>query len=187
MKYHFDDSIKTYSGKELAPLRNYLEYGLLGTSIVSWVGPCNVPLSEMVDGEDVRANSVITSDQMLHFILELFDSHLVAGVLLQRLFAEKAIILIAEMGKNVSLKDLVRRGDDIFFGQKKLNISIATLSTNSVLLHIGINVTTEGTPIETCSLENFSISPKQFALRMMEAVASEWQDILDATHKIKTV
>lgn len=186
MKFHYDQKRTPYTGKELAPLRNYLHYGLLGNSIVAWCGPCHVAYSEMVDGEDVRAKSTIASDHMLHFTIELFDIPLTSGVLLQRLFAE---MIISEIKMNIAASNkpqihFVRNGDDIFFNNKKLNISIATRSINSVLLHIGINVENSGTPVPTCALSDFSIEPQSLALKLMQTLCSEWQDILDSTYKV---
>lgn len=186
MKSFFDPKTCPYTGKELAPLRNYLTYGLLGNSVIAWVGPCRVELTEMVDAEDIRSQSAISSDQMLHFIFELFDVSLAAGVLLQRLFAE---MMISELQKSpvVTPHLLLRKGDDIYYGVKKLNVSIATKSVNSVLLHIGVNVSNEGTPVETCSLSDFSVDPALFAKSLMTAVCNEWQDVLNATYKVFSV
>ncbi|MCC6138340.1 MAG: DUF366 family protein [Bdellovibrionaceae bacterium] len=182
MKSHFDDNSIPYTGSELAPLRNYIKYGLLGDSVLAWIGPCRVELSEMVDGEDVRASSTIASDKMLHFVMEIFDVPLTTGVLLQRLFAD---MVITELKALSPKSTFVRSGDDIFWDAKKLNISIATRSINSVLIHVGINVENNGTPIPTCALSDFNVNAKSFALKIMETLKAEWQDILDATHKVR--
>ena len=59
-----------YDGSQLRSLFAYLNYGLLGDSIVSWIGPCNVDFDHMVDGEDLLQKSEIRSDNMVHFIIE---------------------------------------------------------------------------------------------------------------------
>lgn len=184
MKSNFDEKVLPYTGHELSPLRNYLKYGLLGDSVVAWIGPCKVELSEMVDGEDVRAQSTIASDKMLHFVIELFDVPLSTGVLVQRLFAE---MMIAELKSSApkSVEEFLRSGDDVFWKDRKLNISIATRSVNSVLIHVGVNVENSGTPIPTCALSDFDVVAKTFALKMMETLKTEWQDIVDATHKVR--
>ena len=64
MSFHFDESIKKYTGAELKPLKNYLEYGLLGDSVVAWIGPCDVGLDEMVDAK-TRAKSAIAPHMLL--------------------------------------------------------------------------------------------------------------------------
>lgn len=184
MNFHFDEKTISYTGKELKPLRNYLEYGLLGNSVASWVGPCNVSFDEMVDGEDVRGGHAIAADSMLHFVMELFDVQLSTGVLLQRLFAQ---MIIDELASSSKPQDFLRNGDDVFYKGKKLNISIATRSVNSVLLHVGINVTNNGTPIETSALTDLGVQPQEFSLRLMKRLALEWQDVLNATYKVRSV
>lgn len=184
MKFHFDDNLRPYTGKELAPLRNYLDYGLLGNSIVAWIGSCRVEFSEMVDGEDVRGGHTIAADKMVHFVLELFDVELATGVVLQRLFAQ---MIIDELGTKDTFHRFKRQGDDVFFKEKKLNISIATRSINSVLIHIGVNVTNDGTPIATAALSDVNCDAKTFAVNMMTRVSEEWKDILDATYKVRSV
>lgn len=184
MKFYFDEKTRPYTGKELSPLRNYLEYGLLGNSVAAWIGPCNVEFSEMVDGEDVRAGHTIAADSMLHFVIELFDVQLSTAVVLQRLFAQ---MIIDEFQSPSSPNDFLRNGDDVFYKNKKLNISIATRSINSVLVHVGINVTNEGTPIATAALSDLKTEPQAFALRLMDRLANEWQDILNATYKVRSV
>lgn len=185
MKIFFDDTVYAYSGRELAPLRNYLHYGLLGNSVVSWRGPCRVEFSEMVDGEDVRAQSTIAGDHMLHFVMELFDVPLVAGVLLQRLFAEMIITELEKQG--VDSQKLTRSGDDVFYEQKKLNISIATRSLNSVLVHVAVNIKNSGAPIPISALEDFKIDSVQFAQALMNQLKEEWEDVLAATYKVRGV
>lgn len=187
MKYFFDNKTAPYSGKELSPLRNYLQYGLLGPSIVSWVGPCRVELAEMVDGEDVRAKSEIASEQMVHFIMELYDVPLVVGVLAQRLFAEKIIYVLCELSECVTANDFVRDGDDVFFKNKKLNISIATRSVNSVLIHVGVNVVNDGTPVPTSALADMQVNAKAFSEAVMKSFSAEWVDVVNATYKVRTV
>lgn len=185
MKTFFDDKVLPYTGRELAPLRNYLHYGLLGNSTVAWTGPCRVDISEMVDGEDVRAGSTIAGDSMLHFVTELFDVPLVAGVLLQRLFAEMLVRELVDHG--VDIQKLRRSGDDVFYDNKKFNISIATRSINSVLVHVAVNIKNSGAPVPICALEDFQISTQKFAKNLLQKLEAEWTDILDATYKVRGV
>src|SRR5580700_11266990 len=102
-----------YSGEELRSLYAYFEHGVLGDSVISFRGPCDVDFEHMVDGEDLLANSKIAGSDMVHFIFEIFDRSLFSGVLLQRLFTSVVMDVINSFSK----KDLglVRSGDDIFW------------------------------------------------------------------------
>lgn len=174
-----------YDGSQLAPLYNYLEHGVLGDSIVGWAGPCDVPFEHMIDGEDLRAQSTIAGENMLHFVIELFQFPLSSAVALQRLMGELLILEIKAKAKNVV--ELKRSGDDVYWGQKKLNISIATCSQTSSLIHYGLNISNEGTPVPTCSLEDFGISDSvAFAQSFMDAVKDEVLSLKRAMVKVRS-
>jgi len=188
MKSRFVDTLEAYDGSQLAPLRNYLKYQLLGDSIVAWVGPCNVPPEHMIDGEDLLAGAEIRGDKMLHFIVELFDSTLFAAVGMQRLLAAivKDVLLLSSKQEQ-PLSVLRRDGDDIYSGDKKFSISIATQSSNSSLIHFAVNVVNQGTPVPTISLQEFDLDAKTFAHEVMRRFCGEIDSIRDATKKVRTV
>jgi hypothetical protein len=137
----------------------------------------------MVDGEDLRAHARIEGAKMVHFIIELFECPLFAAVNAQRLLAS----IVLEHLRTVTSVPLRRDGDDIFSGNKKLSISIATASPVSSLIHFAVNVTNEGTPVETVSLENLGVNPSDFATVILEKFSSEMSSIRDATHKVRWV
>lgn len=181
MKTQFIEKEFKYDGQQLAPLFNYMQYKLLGDSCVAWIGPCDIPFDHMMDGEDLLEKSQIKGSKMLHFVFEIFDRELATGVFLQRLFA--AIVQAEILVK--SHVPLSRKGDDLYLEDKKLSISIATRSSNSVLVHFAMNILSEGTPVKTCCLENFGIEPKTLARALLERISSEYQDILKATYKVR--
>ncbi|MFN7729863.1 MAG: DUF366 family protein [Bdellovibrio sp.] len=185
MKTHFDSKNLKYDGTQLRALRNYLEYGLLGDSVLAWIGPCQISLEHMVDGEDLREQAKIEGSEMIHFIFEVFDVPLVAGVCLQRLMADHVRALILEKTKGKTA--LTRQGDDLYFDSKKLSISIATKSVNSVLVHFALNVRNDGTPVSTCALSDFALEAVPFAQEACIRIAEEWVSIKDATWKIRAV
>lgn len=184
LKNHF-----TYDGRQLSSLWAYLNHGLLGNSVVSWRGPCHVDLAHMVDGEDLREQAKIQGDEMLHFVIELFDRDLFSGVAVQRLMAA---ISKDYLEKNSAVLQkgarLERQGDDIFFGKKKLSISIATKSPVSTLVHFAMNVTNRGTPVETCALgDDFQLDAEKCANDLMSLLATEVESCLQATRKVRPV
>jgi uncharacterized protein len=179
-----------YDGSQLRPLFAYENFQMSGDSIVSWVGPCDVSLDHMVDYEDKIVKAKIKSDLMLHFIVEYFHSDLFSAVALQRLFASQ---LMSELEQLIKKRDVlspakirfVRKGDDIFWGKKKLSISIASCSAVSNQIHFAINVVNRGTPVLTCALQDFKVNPQELAKTVMESFCREFEDILFATHKVK--
>jgi hypothetical protein len=185
MKSYWVKEKLAYTGEQLAPLFAYLNYQVLGPSVIAFRGPCEVTLDHMVDGEDVLAQASIRGSDMLHFIIEIFDHTLFSGVLLQRLFATTVLDYLREFGKGGVL--LRREGDDLYLANKKLSISIATRSTSSILIHFAVNISNQGTPVPTLSLEDLEIDPEHCAQQVMRNLVAEYEDVLKATYKVRSV
>jgi len=118
----------TYHGSELRSGWIAENFGLHGDAIVAFVGPCRVPTEHLVDLEDQRAGAVIVAARMLHFIAEQAPADLAVAVLRQRLF----VALVAELLRAEGVTEgLSRSGDDIFVNERKLTVSIATISPAS--------------------------------------------------------
>jgi hypothetical protein len=179
-----DQSFK-YDGSQLRSLYAYMNHGLRGDSIVAWAGACDVTPDHMVDGEDLRAKAAIRGDEMVHFIIEKFDCSLLAAVALQRLLATIVKDVLIELAEDKKMAiDLRRDGDDLFFGERKLSISIATVSPVSALIHFAVNVVNEGTPVPTLALEDFRVKSKAFADLVMKRFTAEMASAEEATQKV---
>ncbi|AVX20541.1 MULTISPECIES: DUF366 family protein [Carboxydocella] len=174
----------TYNGEQLSSLFAYRNFRVQGDSIVAFIGPCRVELSEMVDLEDVLAQDWIYSPRMLHFIIEIFHLDLEKMVIIQRLF----IAIIKEQLEYYGVKGIKRKGDDLYLENKKLSVSIATLSPVSCLIHTGLNLETEGTPVATVGLRELGIeNTEEFAEQVMIALANEVESIKLARCKVRGV
>lgn len=182
MKTKFIENEIKYTGSELAPHWIYKNFHLQGDAVVAFIGECEVKLTEMVDIEDVINNEPIYSKSMLSFIVEHFNIGLIEGVTRQRLFI---CIIKEELEKHLSCK-IIRSGDDLFINDKKLSVSIATKSPTSVLMHIGLNINSEGAPVKACGLQNdlnFS-DIMDFAKNIMVKYSQEIDDIILASTKV---
>ena len=188
MKAKFLESTEKYDGSQLVSLRSYLRYGMLGDSVIAWVGACDVSLEHMVDGEDLLAKERIAGSEMLHFIIEKFDISLFAAVTLQRLLTGIVKDQIQALSTNQTLaRTMFREGDDLYCDDRKLSISVATQSPLSSLIHFALNVTNAGTPVKTLSLEDLGIGPKILAVEVMGRLCTEIRGIVEATHKVRWV
>jgi hypothetical protein len=174
-----------YDGSQLKPLFGYLNFGVLGDSVLSWRGSCDVSFEHMADGEDLIAESTIAGSDMVHFIVEVFDRELATGVLLQRIFAAIIKDLLVEMSRELEEHGVVRDGDDLYWGDRKLSISIASRSSVSTMVHFAVNISNQGTPVKTGSLEDLGVDIHEFATAAMDALALEWNSVLKATRKVK--
>ncbi len=185
MKTKFVKGQMKYDGRQLRPLWAYTQHGLSGDSIVSWLGACDIKFENMVDAEDQIEQSEIRGDLMLHFIIEMFDRELFTAVALQRLFASLVQDHLNGSSKILQKTEGLRRhGDDLYWKKSKLSISIASCSAVSNQIHFAVNVVNTGTPVKTCSLGDFKVSPQAFALEIMGLFSQEYKSIQFATQKV---
>ena len=184
MQTEFIDKEIKYEGFQLSPHWIYKNFNIQGDATIAFTGECDVKLKEMVDIEDVINNEPIYSKSMLHFISEQFNIGLVEGVLRQRLLICKIKEALEKRGFNIS-----RNGDDLFFNNKKLTVSIATKSATSVLIHTGINIISSGAPVMASGLtEDMGITDiKELAYDIINEYAIELNDIVLASTKVRGV
>lgn len=185
MKYKLVKKRLNYSGEQLISLWAYKTFNILGDSIVAFTGKCSVLKDKMVDVEDLKANSRIYSEEMLHFIIEHFGVDLENAVLRQRLFASIVNDELNEICKNLKFS---RTGDDIYDNKgRKLSVSIATVSPVSCLIHFGINISSKNTPVAAVGLRDCKISPLKFANDIMKKYCDEVGSIEKCRCKVKWV
>ena len=174
-----------YDGSQLTSHWAFERTGKAGDAVISFIGKCDVTLEHMVDLVDKRASCRIFSEKMLHFIVEHFDHDLEKTVLRQRLFV--AIIKDAILRQAQNDRSLERRGNDIYDGEAKVNISIATASPVSTLMHIGVNISSKNTPVKTKGLADYNIEPKTFAEEIMKRYSVELEGVNEARTKARWV
>lgn len=177
-----------YDGRQLAPHWIYRQFDLLGDAAVAFIGPCRVDLSEMVDIEDVKNADPIYSPLMLHVIAEFFGGDLHQTVYRQRLL----IVTAKELLETLTERTVARKGDDLYLPRGdsspgKLSVSIATASVTSTLIHTGLNIKTEGTPVATVGLVELGVDPAAFANEWLGRYAAEVEDIWEARCKVRGV
>ncbi len=186
METLFIDKKIKYSGEQLSPHWIYKNFNIMGNAIVAFVGECDVNLNHMVDIEDVINNEPIYSKEMLNIIEENFSSSLVETVYKQRLLVTITKELIEKKYPNVNIS---RSGDDLFIGDKKLSVSIATKSITSTLIHFGLNIDAKGAPVKAADLvSDVGVKDiKQFALELLLSYKEEVKDINYAVSKVRGV
>ena len=178
-----DENIK-YTGKELSPHWILSKFKLYGDSIVSFVGKVEVPIDNMVDVEDRINNEPIYAKSMLNFIAEHFDYSIkeiaMAQILLIQTIRE---VFIDEY--SITLK---RSGDDLFYKDRKLSVSIATKSLVSGLIHTALNIDCSGAPVEASDINEMGIKDvKTLAQKIMKRYSDNIEKINFAITKVKGV
>ena len=153
------NEIFEYDGSQINPSWAFQEFGIYGSSIITWIGPVNITPDNLKDFADVGLE--IKSDNMVNFICEFFDQqppNMRVAYLRQRLLVMIFREILTENGIKTS-----REGDDIFVDKRKLSISIASVSLSSAKIHFALNLEDKGTPsdIDTIGLFDIKVNDKQ--------------------------
>ncbi|MDH3976237.1 MAG: DUF366 family protein [Deltaproteobacteria bacterium] len=172
-----------YTGKELKSHFAYKDFDVEGDSIIAFCGICDVAASDLVDLADAKTESDIYSDDMLHFIAEFFDNDLEKTILRQRLL----MAIIKEEIRLRSDTKVIRIGDDIYEGDHKVTVSIATATTVSTMIHAGVNIVSDFAPVKVKGLKDYGIDAPPFAHSVMEKFKKEMEGIRIARCKVRGV
>ncbi len=165
------DKRTDYDGSQISSLWAYNLADIQSDSIIAFRGACDVSIEHMIDLEDKKQGDMIYSTDMLHFIIEHFDS-----IDLKLIYARQR--LFTSIVKEVLLQfctNIIRKGDDLFVNGKKLTVSIASTSSVSQKIHFGINVVHD----HYGSLEELGIGSDD-AVNLMEKIARlYYNDFID--------
>lgn len=153
------DEIFEYDGSQIDPSWAFQEFGIYGSSIVTWIGPVNITPDNLKDFADVGLE--IKSNYMVNFICEFFDQqppNMRIAYLRQRLLVMIFREILTEYGVQTE-----REGDDIFVDGGKLSISIASVSLSSAKIHFALNLEDKGTPddVKTIGLYDIKVNNQQ--------------------------
>ena len=153
------DEIFEYDGSQINPSWAFQEFGIYGSSIITWIGPVNITPDNLKDFADVGLE--IKSNYMANFICEFFDQqppNMRIAYLRQRLLVMIFREILTEYGVQTE-----REGDDIFVDGGKLSISIASVSLSSSKIHFALNLEDKGTPsdVETIGLYDIRVNGRQ--------------------------
>lgn len=162
-------------------------FGLSGEALVAWLGPCHVKTADLVDLEDAAAGAEIHAALMLHFLAEHPGDDLLTTVYRQRLLVAEALEILRRSIPTSDLRDLRREGDDLYVGDRKLSVSVATRSRVSGLIHFGVNVDPAGAPVPAVGLAELGVDPGRFAEQLLAAYAAEMSSIAAACGKVREV
>ena len=149
---HVED-IFEYDGSQINPSWAFNEFGIYGSSIITWIGPVNITPDNLKDFADVGLE--IKSNYMVNFICEFFDqqpTNMRIAYLRQRLLVMIFREILTERGVETT-----REGDDIFVDGRKLSISIASISLSSAKIHFALNLEDKGTPSDVDTIGLYDI------------------------------
>jgi len=209
------DFAELYDASQLRSLWAFETFRVQGDSIIGWVAPCRITVDALIDRDDAVNDRPIFADSQVHYVVEMFGVELKFAVMAQRLLngwmargarwmkrddlnchvelsGNDVYILFPdeiELEAGEDFAAFVRSGRFHYSlpGCRKLSVSIATLSPVSGLIHAGINVTTEGTPVQTASLEMLGIDAAEYGRWVGENFARDYEKVLLACSKVRPV
>ena len=216
MNSKFIEETVPYNGVELRSGWIRERFGIEGDAIVAFHGPCSVKGDALVDLEDLEAGLTVEGESMLHFIAEISGIGLPGIAFLQRLLCiiagravKEACGLTVEETRSRVVEEacgrarddepgesapceIRRDGDDLYVGEGKLSVSIATVSPESGppehgLIHLGLNISKAGVPVRAACLEDLDIDYRRLAPRILAGFAREVEGGLHASRKVKRV
>lgn len=173
-----------YTGAELRSHYVRERARIEGDGVIAFIGPCGVASDRLVDLEDAEAGSSIVSARMLHFIGEHFQCPLREANLRLRLLVSIAAETLGEMAPS---SKAVRRGDDLFVGDRKLSVAIATATPVSAVFHFGVNDDPDGAPVRAIGLAELGVDAHSFAHALLDRYAAECVSIERALRKVRGV
>jgi hypothetical protein len=121
---------------------------------------------------------------MLHFVVEHFGLALAEAIWRQRLLAA---IIMEEVRRRAPDAPLRREGDDVYAGDGKLTVSIATSSPTSAIVHFGVNVDGTGAPVEVSDLGRLGVDAEELAAAVMSRYVDEVERFVEALGKVRGV
>jgi hypothetical protein len=181
-EYRILEESIVYTGRELRSGWVRERTGYDDDAGVGFVGPCGVANEDLVDLDDAREGEFIEAASMAHVILEHAGSDLETAVLRQRLLVVLLCELLTKRGFAVE-----RSGDDVFFGGRKLTVSIAAPGPLSTLIHLGVNVDPAGAPVPAVGLAEMNVAPLDLLAELLEAYRAEMASVRHATRKVREV
>jgi len=173
-----------YSGRELRSRWIAERAGLEGDAIVAFRGSCLVAGRDLVDLEDLELGNTVAGEDMLSFIVEIFGLSLVGVTFAQRLLCSIAQGILNE---GLGRPAIERRGDDLFLGRGKLSVSVATVSPVSGLIHLALNITTAGVPVQAACLADLGLDHRWVAGEVLRRFADEADSVVRASRKVRPV
>ncbi|MBD3178423.1 MAG: DUF366 family protein [Candidatus Latescibacteria bacterium] len=156
--------------------------GIATDGVVAFAGMCRVSTSELVDLEDAEEGSVIRAEKMLHFIGEHFDCPLREANFRLRLFTSIMMEILREGGV---VPGLARSGDDLYVGDRKMSVGVATMTPVSAVFHFGVNIDPAGAPVPAAGLNEFDIDPESIASKVLQWYRLECEAIEIAVRKVR--
>ena len=184
MKFLFVQEKIKFTGEQLLSHWAYKNYDLLGDSIVSFIGSCEIEQKYLVSLDHFKKKSSIYSENMLHFVIEHFDLDLEKAILRQKLLVA---IVKDKLNHRLGSDVFQRWGNDIYDGDAKLTVSTVVETPVSTKIHMGINISAKSVPAKAKGLDEYSIDPLDIAQSVMDQYRLDMRRISERIAKSRKI
>jgi hypothetical protein len=183
MGYRILEEKITYTGLELRSGWVGEVTGIKGGgAAVGFVGPAHVNTEDLADLDDVKEGASIEAAEMAHVVIEHIGCTLRAAVLRQRLLVCILCEILTERGIATH-----RDGDDLYVSGRKLTVSIAAPSRRACMIHLGIDVDPEGSPVAAVGLNELGVAPLDLLENLLNRYRKELATAAYAETKVRSV
>ena len=173
-----------FTGEQLLSYWSYIRYDLPGDSIIAFIGPCQVDEKYIVGIDHYRKKTQIKSERMLHFLVEHFDLELEKAILRQKLLVD---IVKDKLNHRLKGDVLQRWGDDLYDTEYKLTVSATVRTPVSTKIHLGINISSQNTPVKTRGLNDYGIDAHDISQAVMDQYRMDMRLISEKLWKIRSI
>jgi hypothetical protein len=173
-----------FTGEQLISYWAYTRYDVPGDSILAFIGPCRIDEKYIVGIDHFKKKTQIQSERMLHFLVEHFDLDLEKAILRQKLLVD---IVKDKLNHRLKGDVLQRWGDDLFDTDYKLTVSAMVRTPVSTKIHLGINVSSQNTPVKAKGLNDYGIDPNDISQAVMDQYRLDMRLISEKLWKIRSI
>ena len=173
-----------FTGEQLLSYWSYTHHDLPGDSILAFIGPCQVDEKYIVGIDHYLKKTQIKSERMLHFLVEHFDQELEKAILRQKLLVD---IVKDKLNHRLKGDVLQRWGDDLYDTEYKLTVSATVRTPVSTKIHLGINISSQNTPVKARGLNDYGIDAHDISQAVMDQYRMDMRLISEKLWKIRRV
>ncbi len=174
----------SFTGEQLLSYWAYTHYDLPGDSILAFIGPCQIDEKYIVGINHFKKKTQIKSERMLHFLVEHFELDLEKAILRQKLLVD---IVKDKLNHRIKGDVLQRWGDDLYDTDFKLTVSATVRTPVSTKIHLGINISSQNTPVKARGLTDYGIDPNDISQAVMDQYRLDMRLISEKLWRIRSI
>lgn len=182
MQFLFVKDVIKFDGSQLEPYWSFESFDIQGDSIIAFIGPCDVAEKYILDIRYRKKKTKIYSENMLHLVIEHFDTDLEKAILRQKLLIA---ILKDKLNHRLGADVVQRWGDDVYDQDLKLTVSAVLKTKDSTKIHLGVNISSKNLPVKGKGLEDYHIDPLEIATAVGQQYRLDMRSVKEKLTQIK--